>query len=162
MNTTLKQTGQKWLNWASQHPKKFFIYSMVFLSVSFIGSLIQGIFFPSDNAFKIKPPILYSKSKMEQNATVNNEKELEKIVNEASYHVGVRDEVQRKSCHSLRHYYAQKLLKSGVNLYTISRLLGHSNIKTTQTYLNSLTNEEILTNVKGITLLTRLIEENKL
>ena len=87
---------------------------------------------------------------------------LEKIVNEASYHVGVRDEVQRKSCHSLRHYYAQKLLKSGVNLYTISRLLGHSNIKTTQTYLNSLMNEEILTDVKGITPLTRLIEENKL
>ena len=23
MNTTLKQTGQKWLNWANQHPKKF-------------------------------------------------------------------------------------------------------------------------------------------
>ena len=82
MNTTLKQTGQKWLNWASQHPKKFFIYSMVFLSVSLIGSLIQGIFFPSDNAFKIKPPIFYSKSKMEQNTTVNNEKEIEKIVNE--------------------------------------------------------------------------------
>ena len=55
---------------------------MVFLSVSFIGSLIQGIFFPSDNAFKIKPPILYSKSKMEQNTSVNNEKEMEKIVNE--------------------------------------------------------------------------------
>ena len=82
MNTTLKKTGQKWLNWATQHPKKFFIYSMVFLSVSFIGSLIQGIFFPSESSFKIKPPILYSKSKMEQNATVNNEKELEKIVNE--------------------------------------------------------------------------------
>ncbi|MGO3838272.1 MAG: tyrosine-type recombinase/integrase [Vagococcus sp.] len=31
---------------------------------------------------------------------------LEKIVNEASFHAGVRDEVQRKSCHSLRHYYA--------------------------------------------------------
>ena len=82
MNTTLKQTGQKWLNWATQNPKKFFIYSMVFLSVSFIGSLIQGIFFPSDNAFKIRPPILYSKSKMEQNTSVNNEKEMEKIVNE--------------------------------------------------------------------------------
>ena len=82
MNTTLKQTGQKWLNWASQHPKKIFNYSMVFLSVSFIGSLIQGIFFPSDNAFKIRPPILYSKSKMEQNTNVNNEKEMEKIVNE--------------------------------------------------------------------------------
>ena len=82
MNTTLKQTGQKWLNWANQHPKKFFIYSMLFLSVSFVGSLIQGIFFPSDVAFKIKPPILYSKSKMEQNTNVNNEKEMEKIVNE--------------------------------------------------------------------------------
>ena len=82
MNTALKQTGQKWLNWATQHPKKFFTYSMVFLSVSFIGSLIQGIFFPSVNAFKIKPPILYSKSKMEQNTSVNNEKEMEKIVNE--------------------------------------------------------------------------------
>ena len=82
MNTALKQTGQKWLNWATQHPKKFFTYSMVFLSVSFIGSLIQGIFFPSDNAFKIRPPILYSKSKMEQNTNVNNEKEMEKIVNE--------------------------------------------------------------------------------
>lgn len=82
MNTTIKQTGQKWLNWATQHPKKFFTYSMVFLSVSFIGSLILGIFFPSDNAFKIKPPILYSKSKMEQNTNVNNEKEMEKIVNE--------------------------------------------------------------------------------
>ena len=82
MNTTLKQTGQKWLNWATQHPKKFFTYSMVFLSVSFIGSLIQGIFFPSDNAFKIKPPILYSKSKMEQNTNVNNEKEMAKIVTE--------------------------------------------------------------------------------
>ena len=82
MNTALKQTGQKWLNWATQHPKKFFTYSMVFLSVSFIGSLIQGIFFPSDNAFKIKPPILYSKSKMEQNTNVNNEKEMAKIVTE--------------------------------------------------------------------------------
>ena len=58
---------------------------MVFLSVSFIGSLILGIFFPSDNAFKIKPPILYSKSKMEQNTNVNNEKEMEKIVNELKW-----------------------------------------------------------------------------
>ena len=82
MNIPLKQTGQKWLNWATQNPKKLFTYSMLFLSVSFIGSLIQGIFFPSDNAFKIRPPILYSKSKMVQNSTANNEKEMEKIVNE--------------------------------------------------------------------------------
>ena len=70
------------MKWAVQNPKKFFIYSMAFLSVSFIGSLIQGIFFPSETAFKIKPPILYSKSEMNQKASTNHEKELEKIVNE--------------------------------------------------------------------------------
>ena len=82
MNTTLKQTGQKWLNWAVQNPKKFFIYSMVLLSVSFIASLIQGIFFPSETAFKIRPPVLYSKNKTTQNLTANNDKEMGKIVNE--------------------------------------------------------------------------------
>ena len=82
MNALIKQTGQKWLNRATQNPKKFFTYSMVFLSVSFIGSLIQGIFFPSDTAFKIKPPILYSKSLTTENNFKNNEKEMEKIVNE--------------------------------------------------------------------------------
>lgn len=87
---------------------------------------------------------------------------LEKIVKDACNEVCVRDEIQRKSCHSLRHYYAQKLLKSGVNLYTISRLLGHSNIKTTQTYLNSLTNDEILKDVQGITPLTILLLDKKL
>ncbi|MCI0130046.1 tyrosine-type recombinase/integrase [Vagococcus sp. CY53-2] len=84
---------------------------------------------------------------------------LEKIVKDACNAIGVRNEVQRKSCHSLRHYYAQKLLKNGVNLYTISRLLGHSSIKTTQTYLNSLTNEEILTDIHGITPLTLLLTD---
>lgn len=82
MNALIKQTGQKWLNRATQNPKKFFTYSMVFLSVSFIGSLIQGIFFPSDNAFKIKPPVLYSKSGTAQNTNAGNEKEMEKIVTE--------------------------------------------------------------------------------
>lgn len=82
METTLKQKGQKWLKWAVHNPKKFFTYSMILLSVSFIGSLIQGIFFPSETAFKIRPPVLYSKSKTAQNLTVNNDKEMEKIVNE--------------------------------------------------------------------------------
>ncbi len=82
MNFSLKQTGQKWLNWAVKNPKKFFTYSMLFLSVSFVVSMIQGIFFPSETAFKIKPPVLYSQSNTSQNTTVNNEKEMEKIVTE--------------------------------------------------------------------------------
>ncbi len=55
---------------------------MILLSVSFIGSLIQGIFFPSETAFKIRPPVLYSKNKSSQNLSVNNDKEMEKIVQE--------------------------------------------------------------------------------
>lgn len=87
---------------------------------------------------------------------------IEKIVNDSAKAVGVREEVTRKSCHSLRHYFAQKLLKSGVNVYTISRLLGHSNIRTTQTYLNSLSDKEILDSVIEATPLMQLIKEGKM
>ena len=78
---------------------------MLFLSVSFIGSLIQGIFFPSDNAFKIKPPILYSKSKMVQSTAANNEKEMEKIVNELKLLKMKRDRKELKKEDSLRIEY---------------------------------------------------------
>ena len=78
---------------------------MLFLSVSFVGSLIQGVFFPSDNAFKIKPPILYSKSKMVQNSTANNEKEMEKIVNELKLLKIKRDRKELKKEDSLRIEY---------------------------------------------------------
>ena len=44
--------------------------------------MIQGIFFPSDATFKIKPPTLYSKSLTTENNFKNNEKEMANIVNE--------------------------------------------------------------------------------
>lgn len=33
--------------------------------------------------------------------------------------------------HTLRHYVATKLLESGVEMYVVSRILGHESIKTT-------------------------------
>lgn len=105
MNTTLKQKGQKWLQWAVQHPKKFFTYSMILLSVSFIGSLIQGVFFPSDTTFKIRPPVLYSKSNNTQNLTENNDKEIGKIVNELKTLKVKRDQNALKKEDSLRIDY---------------------------------------------------------
>lgn len=38
------------------------------------------------------------------------------------------------SVHTLRHTFASHLAQAGVSLYTISKLLGHSDIKTTQIY----------------------------
>ena len=105
MNAFFKQTGQRWLFWIVNNPKKFFTYSMVFLSLSFIGSLIQGIFYPSENAFKIKPPILYSKNQTTQTAFVNNDKEMEKIVNELKLLKVKRDRNELQKEDSLRIEY---------------------------------------------------------
>ena len=38
------------------------------------------------------------------------------------------------SLHTLRHTYASHLVQNGVDLYTVSKLLGHSSIKTTEIY----------------------------
>lgn len=105
METTFKKKGQKWLQWAVQNPKKFFTYSMILLSVSFIGSLIQGVFFPSETAFKIRPPFLYSKNKMSQNPSLNNDKEMEKIVNELKTLKVKRDQNALEKQDSLRIDY---------------------------------------------------------
>jgi hypothetical protein len=37
MNAFIKQTGQRWLAGAVKNPKRFYMYSMIFLSVSFMA-----------------------------------------------------------------------------------------------------------------------------
>ena len=106
MSTFLnKITGQKWMKWAVQNPKKFFTYSMVFLSASFIGSLIQGIFFPSETAFKIKPPILYSKSQISKDTLEKKERKMEKIVTELKSLKAKNDRKELQKEDSLRIEY---------------------------------------------------------
>ena len=40
------------------------------------------------------------------------------------------------SCHTLRRSFATNLLRNGVNVFTISKLLGHKSLKTTTHYLH--------------------------
>lgn len=105
MITTLIQTGRKWLKRAVENPKKFFMCSMVFLVVSFIGSMIQGIFFSSETVFKIKPPVLYSHSTAVQNKEANHEKDMEKIVTELKALKIKRDRKELQKEDSLRIEY---------------------------------------------------------
>lgn len=102
MNAFIKQTGQKWLDRVAKNPKKFFTYSMIFLSISFIGSLIQGIFFPSEKTFTIKTPVLYSNNGISQNTASSQEEEMEKIVSELKLLKEKRDRSALQKEDSLR------------------------------------------------------------
>ena len=46
--------------------------------------------------------------------------------------------VEYKKFHALRHTFATRMIKNGVELLTVSRLLGHSSIKTTEIYAHTL------------------------
>lgn len=68
---------------------------------------------------------------------------VERVVLSCGQNSRVRKEI-RISPHTCRHYYAQAQLKNGCDLFTVSRLLGHSNINITKRYLQSMQDEDIL------------------
>lgn len=63
----------------------------------------------------------------------------------------------RVSPHTLRHTFAQQQLKNGIDLYSLSRLLDHTNISITQRYLNSLEDSYILSAAAKTGVLANLI-----
>jgi hypothetical protein len=47
--------------------------------------------------------------------------------------------------------YAQKQLRLGIDIYSLSRLLGHETVNVTKVYLESIQDEEIVeTGIKGV------------
>lgn len=105
MKAFLKNTAKKWLRWSVENPKKFYMYSMIFLSVSLIISISQAIIFPSDMTFRIKPPILYSKSSAGHQSQSKSGKVVQDIVSELQMLKEKRDRGELLKEDSLRIEY---------------------------------------------------------
>jgi len=58
----------------------------------------------------------------------------DRAVKELGFNKGVKDRRQRLVFHSLRHTYASWLVEGVTDLYTVSKLMGHSDLKMTQRY----------------------------
>ena len=61
------------------------------------------------------------------------------------------------SVHGFRHYFSIKMIENNVDIYTISKLLGHTDISTTQIYLKSLNQMDYVKN-NSIDVLGRLLK----
>ncbi|WP_244933039.1 MULTISPECIES: tyrosine-type recombinase/integrase [Paenibacillus] len=68
---------------------------------------------------------------------------INKILKEHCSNAGVRKEV-RCSPHDCRHYFAQKQLRNGIDIYSLSRLMGHFDTQITSKYLRGLEQDDIL------------------
>lgn len=66
-------------------------------------------------------------------ADVMGERSIQYVINEALKKTNIQKAV---SMHTLRHSYATHLLEDGVDIYSIQRLLGHADIRTTIVYLH--------------------------
>lgn len=68
---------------------------------------------------------------------------MEFIFKKANEIAKVRPEI-RCSPHTARHYFAQANLRNGLDVYSLSRLMGHCSVNITKTYLQSLKDDEIV------------------
>ncbi|MFB7302017.1 tyrosine-type recombinase/integrase [Heyndrickxia sporothermodurans] len=68
---------------------------------------------------------------------------LDNIIKKAGERAGI--EGKRVSPHTFRHFYAVQCLSNGnIDVYSLSRLLGHSDISVTQRYLHTMNDEQLL------------------
>lgn len=65
-------------------------------------------------------------------------KQVNKYIKRIAKNVGIKENI---STYSARHSFATVLKRSGINLSYISEALGHSNLKTTESYLDSFEDE---------------------
>ena len=70
---------------------------------------------------------------------------VERIVRNCGEAAGVNKEI-RCSPHTCRHTFAQLNIKNGLDVYSLSRLMGHENISITKRCLQSMTDADIVQN----------------
>lgn len=68
---------------------------------------------------------------------------VERIVKICGEEARIRKDI-RCSPHTCRHYYAQAQLRNGLDVYSLSRLLGHESINITKRYLQGIQDESII------------------
>ena len=68
---------------------------------------------------------------------------MEYVFKQAAEQAEIRAEI-RCSPHTARHYFAQTHLRNGLDVYSVSRLLGHENINITKRYLQSMQDSSIV------------------
>ena len=90
--------------------------------------------------YKIAAPNVF----LSKTGRVLTEEAIKRFLKNAGTAVGVNPNV-RVSPHTFRHTFAQQQLKNGLDLYSLSRLLGHENVSITQRYLGSIQDSQILT-----------------
>ena len=66
-----------------------------------------------------------------------------KFMKRAAQDIGVNCNV-RVSPHTCRHTFAHLQLKNGLDLYSLSRLMGHENVAITQRYLEGIRDDQVL------------------
>lgn len=66
-----------------------------------------------------------------------------KFFKQAATDVGINKQI-RISPHTCRHTFAHLQLKNGLDLYSLSRLMGHESVAITQRYLEGIKDDEVL------------------
>lgn len=98
---------------------------------------VRGLYIKDKFAYQTEYYLLSQKGKK---LTVEA---IERIVKDCGEACKVRKDI-RISPHTCRHYFAQAQLKNGCDLYTLSRLLGHTNPNITKIYLRSMNDDDLL------------------